>query len=99
MQQSGRGSNRGSGLMEQDSNTGLDGAAPIFVPKGWAPPEVMAIGSMFSVQLGAALAVPVMASIGSEATTALRLFWAGILLAVFVRPRFRAMTRHQWFAR
>jgi inner membrane transporter RhtA len=98
MQQSGRDPDRGRGLMEQDSNTGLTGAAPIVVPKGWVPPEIMAIGSMFSVQLGAALAVPVMASIGSVATTALRLFWAGILLAVIVRPRFRAMTRHQWFA-
>jgi inner membrane transporter RhtA len=98
MQQSGRGPDRGRGLMEQDSNTGLDGAAPIVVPKRWVPPEIMAIGSMFSVQLGAALAVPVMASIGSVATTALRLFWAGILLAAIVRPRFRAMTRNQWFA-
>ncbi|MBV8484152.1 MAG: hypothetical protein JO077_14960, partial [Verrucomicrobia bacterium] len=38
------------------------------------PPELMAIGSMFSVQLGAALAVPVMAAIGPATTTALRLF-------------------------
>src|SRR5258708_15185745 len=58
----------------------------------------MAIGSMFCVQLGAALAVPVMSAIGSVATTALRLFWAGILLAVIVRPRFGSMTRQQWFA-
>lgn len=84
--------------MEEESNTELTGAAPIVVPKGWVPPEVMAMGSMFSVQLGAALAVPVMANLGSVATTALRLFWAGVLLAVMVRPRFREMTRHQWFA-
>jgi inner membrane transporter RhtA len=57
----------------------------------------MAIGSMFSVQLGAALAVPVMASLGSVVTTALRLFWAGILLAIIVRPRFGSLTRQQWF--
>ncbi|MBV9733069.1 MAG: hypothetical protein JO275_09855, partial [Verrucomicrobia bacterium] len=42
------------------------------------PPELMAIGSMFSVQLGAALAVPVMVAIGPATTTALRLFWSGI---------------------
>jgi inner membrane transporter RhtA len=51
---------------------------------------------MFSVQLGAALAVPVMAAIGPVTTTALRLFWAGILLALFVRPRFSRTTPHQW---
>jgi inner membrane transporter RhtA len=60
------------------------------------PPELMAIGSMFSVQLGAALAVPVMAAIGPATTTALRLFWSGILLALFVRPRFSRMTPYQW---
>jgi len=60
------------------------------------PPELMAIGSMLSVQLGAALAVPVMSAIGPVPTTALRLFWSGILLAFFVRPRIRRMTGHQW---
>jgi inner membrane transporter RhtA len=56
----------------------------------------MAIGSMLSVQLGAALAVPVMAAIGPAMTTALRLLWAGILLAIIVRPRFGAITVRQW---
>ncbi|MBV8274316.1 MAG: EamA family transporter, partial [Verrucomicrobia bacterium] len=60
------------------------------------PPELLAIGSMLSVQLGAALAVPVMSAIGPVPTTALRLFWSGILLAFFVRPRFSRMTRYQW---
>lgn len=60
------------------------------------PPELMAIGSMFCVQLGAALAVPVMAAIGPATTTALRLFWSGILLALFVRPRLSRMTPYQW---
>src|SRR5258707_14931701 len=84
--------------MEQDSNAGLTGATAAVVQSRWVPPELMAIGSMFCVQLGAALAVPVMSAIGSVATTALRLFWAGILLAVIVRPRFGSMTRQQWFA-
>src|SRR6516225_2852138 len=60
------------------------------------PPELMAIGSILCVQLGAALAVPVMASIGPATTTALRLFWSGILLAFFVQPRFGRMTPYQW---
>jgi len=84
--------------MEQDSNAGLPGVTAPVAQSRRVPPELMAIGSMFSVQLGAALAVPVMSAIGSVATTALRLFWAGILLAVIVRPRFGSMTRQQWFA-
>ena len=72
-----------------------DGDRIVAISRG-VPPELMAIGSMFSVQLGAALAVPVMAAIGPVTTTALRLFWAGILLALFVRPRFSRMTPHQW---
>ena len=46
------------------------------------PPEFMALGSMLSIQLGAALAVPVVSAIGSATTTALRLLWAAILLAI-----------------
>jgi inner membrane transporter RhtA len=60
------------------------------------PPELMAIGSMFCVQLGAALAVPVMVAIGPATTTALRLLWSGILLALLVRPRFSRITPYQW---
>jgi inner membrane transporter RhtA len=62
------------------------------------PPELMVVGSMLCVQLGAALAVPVMASIGPATTTALRLFWSGMLLAFFARPRFDRMTRDQWLS-
>src|ERR1700740_1911000 len=72
-----------------------DGDRIVAISRG-VPPELMAIGSMFSVQLGAALAVPVMAAIGPATTTALRLFWSGILLALFVRPRFSRMTAYQW---
>ena len=82
----------------EDSKRELTGAVPIAAPTGWVPPQLMAIGSMLTIQLGAALAVPVMSAIGSVATTGLRLFWAGILMAVIVRPRFGSMTRQQWFA-
>jgi len=76
---------------------GADGGRTVAISRG-VPPELMAIGSMFSVQLGAALAVPVMAAIGPATTTTLRLFWSGILLALFVRPRFSRMTPSQWLA-
>jgi inner membrane transporter RhtA len=53
---------------------------------------------MLSIQLGAALAVPVMSAIGSATTTALRLLWAAILLAILAHPRFAVITRRQWYA-
>ena len=72
------------------------GRSPIVALSRAVPPELMAVGSMLSVQLGAALAVPVMAAIGPATTTALRLFWSGILLVFFVRPHFSRMTSYQW---
>jgi inner membrane transporter RhtA len=89
-------------MSEKNSGNGeigvvSDGNRIVAINRG-VPPELMAIGSMFSVQLGAALAVPVMAAIGPAPTTALRLFWSGILLALFLRPRFSRMTPYQWLA-
>jgi inner membrane transporter RhtA len=89
-------------MSEEDSNNEKvalgAGRAPIFALTRSVPPEFLAIGSMLSIQLGAALAVPVMAAIGPVATTALRLFWAGIVLTAIVRPDFRRMTGRQWLA-
>jgi inner membrane transporter RhtA len=70
--------------------------SPIAALSRGVPPELMAIGSMLCVQLGAALAVPVIAAIGPATTTALRLFWSGIILVFLVRPRFSRMTPYQW---
>lgn len=50
---------------------------------------LMAVGSMISVQLGAALAQPTMRDYGPFATTWGRLVWAALLLCVVVRPDFR----------
>jgi inner membrane transporter RhtA len=89
-------------MSEEDSNNEKvalgAGRAPIFALTRSVPPEFLAIGSMLSIQLGAALAVPVMAAIGPVATTALRLFWAGTVLTAIVRPDFRMMTGRQWLA-
>lgn len=57
-----------------------------------------ALGSMFSVQLGAAVAVPVMALHGSAGITALRLLCAAVVLLVLVRPRLWRFDRRQWWA-
>jgi inner membrane transporter RhtA len=49
---------------------------------------LMAVGSMTSVQLGLALSVQLFPVIGALGAAWLRLAWAGVLLAVAVRPRF-----------
>jgi len=49
----------------------------------------MAVGSMLLVQLGLAASVGLIDDIGAAGAAWLRLFWAGILLLVLVRPRLR----------
>jgi inner membrane transporter RhtA len=53
----------------------------------------MAIASMLCVQLGLAASVGLFDRIGPEGAAWLRLSWAGVLLLVLVRPRFRRFTR------
>ncbi|MBD8870365.1 EamA family transporter [Nocardioides sp. MJB4] len=47
----------------------------------------MALGSMFCVQLGLAASVSLVDDIGAGGAAWLRLFWAGVILLVLVRPR------------
>jgi inner membrane transporter RhtA len=47
----------------------------------------MAVASMLCVQLGLAAAVGLIDRIGAEGAAWLRLFWAGVLMLVIVRPR------------
>lgn len=54
---------------------------------------LMATGSMLSVQIGLALSLGLVDSIGVEGAAWLRLAWAGVLLLVIVRPRPSAFTR------
>jgi inner membrane transporter RhtA len=53
----------------------------------------MAVGAILSVQLGLATAVPLLDRIGPLSTAWLRLAWGGLLFAVLVRPRLKAMSR------
>lgn len=53
----------------------------------------MATGSMLSVQIGLALSLGLITSIGVEGAAWLRLAWAGVLLVIIVRPRPSAFTR------
>ena len=59
---------------------------------------LLAVGSMCSVQFGAALTTPVMAAHGSLSTTWLRLCWAALALALVVRPPLHRYSRERWLA-
>src|SRR6478752_3198456 len=53
----------------------------------------MAMASMVSVQVGLALSLGLVDRLGVEGAAWIRLFWAGIILLVLVRPRPSAFTR------
>lgn len=59
---------------------------------------LLCVLSMSSVQFGAALSAPTMATYGSLGTTWLRLCWAALVLALLVRPRLLSYSRSHWFA-
>src|ERR1700748_3024741 len=53
----------------------------------------MAVASMLCVQLGLAASVGLIGQIGAEGAAWLRLFWAGVIFLVIVRPRPSAFSR------
>jgi inner membrane transporter RhtA len=53
----------------------------------------MALASMFSVQLGAAIAAQLIGELGSSGVAWLRLAWASVLMLAIARPRTAAFTR------
>ncbi|MFC7726944.1 DMT family transporter [Nocardioides sp. GCM10028917] len=53
----------------------------------------MAVASMLCVQLGLAVSVGLIDDLGASGAAWLRLFWAGILLLVLVRPRLSLYSR------
>src|SRR5687767_12337831 len=53
----------------------------------------LAVAAMLCVQLGLAVSVGLIDRLGAEGTAWLRLAWAGLLLAVLVRPSLREFTR------
>jgi inner membrane transporter RhtA len=53
----------------------------------------MAVASMLCVQLGLAASVGLIDEVGAGGAAWLRLFWAGVLLLVVVRPRRSAFSR------
>ncbi len=61
-------------------------------------PVLMIVGSCVSLQLGAAIAVPLLAKFGSGLTTSLRLLFASGLLLLAFRPRPWMWNGKQWIA-
>ncbi len=59
---------------------------------------LLCIGSMCSVQLGAALSRPATIAYGTVSTTWLRLVIAALVLAVVVRPPLTTYSRRRWMA-
>ncbi|MEU3735425.1 EamA family transporter [Streptomyces sp. NPDC033538] len=59
---------------------------------------LMALGSMFSIQLGLALSVTALDQLGALGTVGLRLAWAGLLMLALVRPHPRDFTRRDLMA-
>ncbi|MET8149853.1 EamA family transporter [Actinoplanes sp. NPDC049668] len=60
--------------------------------------SAMALASMLLVQLGLAASVGLIDTAGVEGAAWLRLAWAGLILAVLVRPRLRAFSRRALLA-
>lgn len=59
---------------------------------------VMTLVSITSVQIGVSLSLPVIQEFGVLSTSSLRLCWAALVLALFVRPPIHRYTRTQYRA-
>lgn len=85
--------------MSEESSTarpGGAGRAPASGAGVVAP--LLAVASMCSVQLGAALSRPATIEYGTVGTTWLRLCFAALALAIFVRPPLHTYSRQRWIA-
>lgn len=63
------------------------------LPRSARAGALLALGSMTCVQIGLASSVRIFDQVGPEGAAWLRLFWAGILLILLVRPRLGSMSR------
>lgn len=62
-------------------------------PFDTAPPWMLAVAAMFSVQLASALAVPMIEEIGAPGTAWLRLSLGGLVFLALQRPQLRSLRR------
>ena len=57
------------------------------------PPWSLAVGAMFTIQLSAALSVPLIGSVGAAGTAWLRLTAGALVLLIVIRPPLRSIRR------
>lgn len=60
---------------------------------GSVPPWTLAVGAMLSVQLGSALSVPLIGTVGAAGTAWLRLSVGAVVFLIIARPPLRAVRR------
>ncbi|KVZ18486.1 EamA family transporter [Burkholderia stagnalis] len=85
-------------MSEESSNARPGGAERASASFAGAVAPLLAVASMCSVQLGAALSRPATIEYGTVSTTWLRLCFAALALAIVVRPPLRTYSRQRWIA-
>ncbi|RQT56571.1 EamA family transporter [Burkholderia cepacia] len=85
-------------MSEESSTVRPDVAQRVASPFTNAVAPLLAVASMCSVQLGAALSRPATIEYGTVSTTWLRLCFAALALAVVVRPPLHTYSRQRWIA-
>ncbi|KVN08330.1 permease [Burkholderia stagnalis] len=85
-------------MSEESSSARSGGAERASASFAGAVAPLLAVASMCSVQLGAALSRPATIEYGTVSTTWLRLCFAALALALVVRPPLRTYSRQRWIA-
>ncbi|KVN30861.1 permease [Burkholderia pyrrocinia] len=85
-------------MSDELSTAGPDGAERASASFAGAVAPLLAVASMCSVQLGAALSRPATIEYGTVSTTWLRLCFAALALAIVVRPPLHTYSRQRWLA-
>lgn len=85
-------------MSEKSSMARPGGAGRASASFAGAVAPLLAVASMCSVQLGAALSRPATIEYGTVGTTWLRLCFAALALVIFVRPPLHTYSRRRWIA-
>ncbi|WGS43572.1 EamA family transporter [Burkholderia sp. JSH-S8] len=85
-------------MSDELSTARPDGAERASASFAGAVAPLLAVASMCSVQLGAALSRPATIEYGTVSTTWLRLCFAALALAIIVRPPLHTYSRQRWLA-
>ncbi len=85
-------------MSDELSTARPDGAERASASFAGAVAPLLAVASMCSVQLGAALSRPATIEYGTVSTTWLRLCFAALALAIVVRPPLHTYSRQRWLA-